>query len=177
MGIPKSIVAPEKTDSSISLVTLESVISDTSVKSRFDLDVGRRNSSEFPVPKPRRKKSRNDLFNCTEIIGTKSMQNASFPTLSTASESNSRSPLQLQQSTARPTSLAKDELLEMFLTMIHDSDNNNKKNKHGLVMPKRQVSRDDIILSSKPLSMPVRKASNTNLMMDKRAIGTRSDHR
>lgn len=182
MRVPKSIEASEKTDSSISLVTLESVLSDCSIR-RFNLRGRRRNSSEHPVSKPLRQKSRTSLDYFDVAAFSSDMQNASFPTASTCSPKSvvlegvlSSSEHTRAESSESSSTSSEDEILLRFLNLFEQAKSQNIK--HAPLMPVRKASGDRLnscCSSSKPLSMPVRKASSQNLHRNSFSFSRRRD--
>ncbi|KAL3935436.1 MAG: hypothetical protein SGBAC_009043 [Bacillariaceae sp.] len=168
MGIPLTIEATDAIiSSSVSLITLESVLSDSSIRFNHEKKFGRR-MSQGPVVQPRRKPSSKELLFLFEDEDPShaygKLHNATFPEDDTRSKSNSlkvtrlASVLGSDASYSSSTSIqsrsphSKDHLLERFMTLVEDAKKAPQK-------PSRRPSQRRMTASSMPLSMPVRKAS------------------
>jgi hypothetical protein len=172
MCIPQTINAIDNASSSVSLVTLdtlESALSDSSI--RFNLRSRRfgKPASEQPLAKPERQKSRGTL-DYFDMTGSELMKNASFPTASINSETKNSESNLLEcvlssegrtESTSSCSSSTQDDVLLRFLNLVEETKSD--KIKYAPLMPLRKASRHKITSSSMPLSMPVRKASSPDL--------------
>mmetsp|Transcript_13031 Transcript_13031/g.30840 ORF Transcript_13031/g.30840 Transcript_13031/m.30840 type:complete len:202 (-) Transcript_13031:246-851(-) len=186
MSIPLTIEATDTTIShSVSVITLESVLSDSSIRFHHREEKCGRRMSQGPVALPTRKRSSKELLILFEYDDTlaplENWRNATFPQddetdirsefktkksarlenivssdASFGSSTSRRSKSSPSTSRRYNPSPSQDHLLERYMKLLEDA----KAKKTAPQKPSRKASVSRMAPSSSmPLSMPVRKAS------------------
>ncbi|CAJ1964879.1 unnamed protein product [Cylindrotheca closterium] len=169
MSIPSIIEATDNVISkSVSLITLESVLSDSSIRFQHKEEKFGRRMSQGPVVKPTRKRSSHELLVVFELHDTVpvtnngNLRNATFPDDDTRKSARlARLESVLSSDASYSSSITpraksppcKDPLLERYMKLVEEAKSKAPQK------PRRKSSSSRITASTMPLAMPVRKAS------------------